>query len=119
MITFGEPVWQEYALPMSRRVTSYCYNKCAGLLFSRVGWKPRLVLRVAREPLPSCLWDSYLPLMIEYSIQRTTIDKIQTRIIDKVLEVKGKDLNARRVMRKYIKNITNRLVPLPSFHILW
>jgi hypothetical protein len=39
--------------------------------------------------------------MIEYSSQRTTIGKIQTRVIDKVIEVKGKELAATRVIRKY------------------
>ncbi len=87
---------------------------------------PRLgfrVLRVAREPLPSYLWDSYLPVMIENSIQRTMIGKVQAQIIDKILEVKGKDLDARRVIgakvRIYITNPLVRILSWFGFRWLW
>jgi hypothetical protein len=43
------------------------------------------------------------------------IGKVQAQISDKILEVKGKDLDARKVIGKYVRNITNTLLRILSW----
>ena len=88
----------------------------------RIGM-PRLgvkVLRVAHEPLPSYLWESYLPVMIEHSLQRTVIGKVQVHMLDKILGVVGKDLDAKSINRNYLRRVTNSIIRvLLWFRVRW
>jgi SAM-dependent methyltransferase len=95
----------------------------------RIGM-PRLgfrVLRVAREPMPSYMWDFYLRGMTELVVQRKIIDKINAhkrklpmRIINRiVIEIRGgEDLNA--LIRKYVRSIIDLLLRiLPWSRFRW
>jgi SAM-dependent methyltransferase len=93
---------------------------------SRLGFR---TLRVAREPMPSYLWDSYFQAMIQMFVQRKMIDKIHRykqrlpiKIVNRlVIEARGgKDLSS--LIRESTGRITDLLLWILSrsgFRWLW